>query len=252
MRSKAPFFFFCLSTTCGAYRMTAPRCQFCTLFFFLFFYFLWVFTLSRALSCVRLGTLSSCECWTCIVVDRYSRLLCSFFFFLFFFGRVMFVHSCLCEMCRCTHVVFSRGSANGFLTFFMRLVAFFFSLSLLQHSVASCVSALLFWELWSAAFFFSFLFRCSVSIWCCCVAGFSYFSWPSLTRHLSFLFSSVFFFSGLQSRRKRGRRARINKQTNNKKKAYYGFVFHSVDLSFPVVYREEKKRKRVLFRGLPK
>ena len=126
MRSKAPFFFFCLSTTCGAYRMTAPRCQFCTLFFFLFFYFSWVFTLSRALSCVRLGTLSSCECWTCIVVDRYSRLLCSFFFSFFFFGRVMFVHSCLCEMCWCTHVVFSRGSANGFLTFFMRLVAFFF------------------------------------------------------------------------------------------------------------------------------
>ena len=39
MRSKAPFFFFCLSTTCGAYRMTAPRCQFCTLFFFSFFLF---------------------------------------------------------------------------------------------------------------------------------------------------------------------------------------------------------------------
>lgn len=230
MRSKAPFFFFCLSTTCGAYRMTAPRCQFCTLFFFLFFYFLWVFTLSRALSCVRLGTLSSCECWTCIVVDRYSRLLCSFFF-LFFFGRVMFVHSCLCEMCWCTHVVFSRGSANGFLTFFMRLVAFFFSLSLLQHSVASCVSALLFWELWSAAFFFSFLFRCSVSIWCCCVAGFSYFSWPSLTRHLSFLFSSVFFFWITVAKEKREKST--HKQTNKQQKK--GVLWFCFSLCWPFI-----------------
>ena len=251
MRSKAPFFFFCLSTTCGAYRMTAPRCQFCTLFFFSFFLF---FVGFHSVTRIVLCTVGHLVFLWMLNVHCSWPLLTAFvlFFFSFFFWQsdvCAFVFMWNVPMYSCG--VLTR-KCERLLDLFHATCCLFFSLSLLQHSVASCVSALLFWELWSAAFFFSFLFRCSVSIWCCCVAGFSYFSWPSLTRHLSFLFSSVFFFSGLQSRRKRGRRARINKQTNNKKKAYYGFVFHSVDLSFPVVYREEKKRKRVLFRGLPK
>lgn len=231
MRSKAPFFFFCLSTTCGAYRMTAPRCQFCTLFFFLFFYFSWVFTLSRALSCVRLGTLSSCECWTCIVVDRYSRLLCSFFFSFFFFWQsdvcaFVFMWNVLMYSCG----VLTR-KCERLLDLFHATCCLFFSLSLLQHSVASCVSALLFWELWSAAFFFSFLFRCSVSIWCCCVAGFSYFSWPSLTRHLSFLFSSVFFFWITVAKEKREKST--HKQTNKQQKK--GVLWFCFSLCWPFI-----------------
>lgn len=116
----------------------------------------------------------------------------------------------------------------------------FFSLSLLQHSVASFVSALLFWELWSAAFF-SFFFCCSVSIWCCCVAGFSYFSWPSLTRHLSFLFSSVFFFWITVAKEKTEKNT--HKQTNKQKMRIMVLFFTLLTLH-SLWYIEKKKRER--------
>lgn len=231
MRSKAPFFFFCLSTTCGAYRMTAPRCQFCTLFFFLFFlFFVGFHSVTRIVLCT-VGHLVFL--WMLNVHCSWPLLTA---FVLFFFFPFFFWQSDVCAFVFMWNVpMYSCGvltrKCERLLDLFHATCCLFFSLSLLQHSVASCVSALLFWELWSAAFFFSFLFCCSVSIWCCCVAGFSYFSWPSLTRHLSFLFSSVFFFWITVAKEKREKST--HKQTNKQQKK--GVLWFCFSLCWPFI-----------------
>lgn len=233
MRSKAPFFFFCLSTTCGAYRMTAPRCQFCTLFFFSFFlFFVGFHSVTRIVLCtvghlVFLWMLNVHCSWPLLTA------FVLFFFFPFFFWQsdvCAFVFMWNVPMYSCG--VLTRKCERLLDLFHATCCLFFFPLSFTAFSgVVRFSFALLRVVERSLFFFFSFLLFCFDLMLLCCWFLLFLLAVVNSTPLFS-LFLCFFFFWITVAKEKREKST--HKQTNKPKKKK-GVLWFCFSLCWPFI-----------------